>query len=57
MINMDYYKTCDVEASNSIHSVDICACYLKSIARSLASIADNYEKILGDPKDNEEFIE
>ena len=27
------------------------------IAESLAAIADNYEKILGDPKDNAEFID
>lgn len=30
---------------------------LSVIASSLASIADNYEKILGDPKDNAEFID
>lgn len=30
---------------------------LNVIAESLAAIADNYEKILGDPKDNAEFID
>lgn len=56
MTNMDFYKMCDAEASSSIHGGDTYY-YLKSLARSLASLADNYEKILGDPNDNKEFIE
>ena len=55
MTNKEYYQACDANAS--IRSSWQCAAldYLMSIAHSLASIADNYEKILGDPQDNTEF--
>ena len=57
MTNKEYYKACDANASvrSSWQTAEID--YLKSIAHSLASIADNYEKILGDPADNKEDIE
>lgn len=55
MTNKEFYKTCESEAKKYNTQFAMCY-YLDSIARSLASIADNYEKIIGDPADNEEYI-
>lgn len=56
MTHEDFYKFCESEAKKYNTQLAMCY-YLDSIARSMAHIADYYDKFFGDPKDNEEYIE
>lgn len=57
MTNKDFYRACDAEANGLCGDEEAIKAYLKSIAFSMAHIADYYDKFFGDPKDNEEYIE
>lgn len=52
-----YEEAVDIANTRGKTHEDRVECMLGVIAESLAAIADNYEKILGDPKDNAEFID
>lgn len=57
MTHTEFYdQAVDQANANKSHEARV-EIMLSVIAESLAAIADNYETILGDPKDNAEFID